>query len=444
MRPIELAAPPSTLVDDVERLYLAVQLPRPVVVAAREVDDFARALRLVAAPTEPGARVGGASLAAWLAGMGSVVAAFGTRLPGPLMPSEAWLVALVLLACGTMLMRLGMLGWAGRHYDPLPGSLLCWTVLTLGFLLGGATGLALGNPLWAGVGILWAGAAICIERALGEPARGLLFRWSCRGEDIGVPLGGGRPIRNLVLPRLNSAVSTALRERGYGMGDHDYPQLDRCIDAIFDRAFPTRQDLWPVLGYAIAGQNQSLWIVGRMANPPMLVAAGLAVERSCRALAVLDGIAVALLPADPDRPALPIIRSEAAGRALDALLLPWPYPTLARRLPLRWGERLAAWLIDRERDPILRFAAIERMGLQRLFEALGREPADRGPEGELHVVGTAGVPTMMLRVVDLVPNEDGSERVHWLPVPPHMVKASEAVAWTFGHSPGGYRPSMQS
>ena len=84
------------------------------------------------------------------------------------------------------------------------------------------------------------------------------------------------------------------------------------------------------------------------------------------------------------------------------------------------------------------------MGPQRLFDALGREPVDRGPEGELYVAGAASVPTMMLRVVDLVPNEDGSERVHWIAVPPHMVSASEAVAWSFGQSPGGYRPSMQS
>jgi hypothetical protein len=81
-------------------------------------------------------------------------------------------------------------------------------------------------------------------------------------------------------------------------------------------------------------------------------------------------VAVALLPPEPGAGALSMPPAEAAGRALDALLPPWPYPMLARRLPRRWGEALSAWLVDRERDPILRFAAIARMGGRSDFSML--------------------------------------------------------------------------
>jgi hypothetical protein len=51
---------------------------------------------------------------------------------------------------------------------------------------------------------------------------------------------------------------------------------------------------------------------------------------------------------------------------------------------------------------------------------------------------------MMLRVVDVVQGADGGEKVHWIPVPPHIATAREAVAWTFHKNPDDYWPSVES
>ena len=39
---------------------------------------------------------------------------------------------------------------------------------------------------------------------------------------------------------------------------------------------------------------------------------------------------------------------------------------------------------------------------------------------------------------------DGAPHVHWLPVPPHVATAREAVAWTFGKSERDYRPIIET
>jgi hypothetical protein len=51
---------------------------------------------------------------------------------------------------------------------------------------------------------------------------------------------------------------------------------------------------------------------------------------------------------------------------------------------------------------------------------------------------------MAVRVVNSTPEPDGTRNVYWLPVPPTMRTASEAVAWTFGLSEEEYQPIAES
>lgn len=439
MRAIELSPPPTALHQALDRLYAACQLPPPVVLVAREVDDFTRLVRLAGRP---------ASFGWWLITvlMMSGYAVFAGAVAGDDVAGRS-------VGAGALFALSGIAGLFYRPFafsradqDRLPAllvSLASASAISCLFVLFGSVS---GRWLLAGSLALWSSALAFLLLWFSDAVGGLWPWLRPRLWGTGrLPLAGASPLRDALQPRLRSAIDGAIAQHGRAEGEAAPPaSIDEEITAAFRRVWLAHAPTEPLLGRGLRSwQRSRIDQVAGLADPPLLVAAALAVDRNCLAATLFDRVAVALVAPEPGPLALPASRSEATGRALDALLLPWPYPMLARRLPLRWGEKLAAWLIDRERDPILRFAAIERMTPQRLFEALGREPADRGPEGELYVVG-AGVPTMMLRVVDLVPNEDGSERVHWIFVPPHMVKASEAVAWTFGHSPGGYRPSMQS
>jgi hypothetical protein len=108
------------------------------------------------------------------------------------------------------------------------------------------------------------------------------------------------------------------------------------------------------------------------------------------------------------------------------------------------ADRILARLIADDPDPGLRLEAIELMGWARFLGARGTKPVDRGREGELFVVGPAEAPTAVMRVEDLVVGPDGSRRVHWIPVPPHVATAREAVAWSFRTSAGAYAPEVET
>jgi hypothetical protein len=108
------------------------------------------------------------------------------------------------------------------------------------------------------------------------------------------------------------------------------------------------------------------------------------------------------------------------------------------------ADRLLARLVVEDPDPGLRLEAIERIGAERFFAALGTPPLDRGPMGALFVTRSPLAPTALVRVEDVVRDEHGRPHVHWLPVPPHVATAHEAVAWTFGKSERDYRPAIET
>lgn len=53
-------------------------------------------------------------------------------------------------------------------------------------------------------------------------------------------------------------------------------------------------------------------------------------------------------------------------------------------------------------------------------------------------------PTVIVRVTDATPKEDGEYRQYILQVPPDMVKCREAVAWTFGKKAEEYGPIIET
>jgi hypothetical protein len=84
------------------------------------------------------------------------------------------------------------------------------------------------------------------------------------------------------------------------------------------------------------------------------------------------------------------------------------------------------------------------MGIDRFIAAARLRPVQRDGAGELYLVGPPLDPLAFVRVVDSSPNPDGTTRLHWLGVPPHVATAREAVAWTFGLTEQEYAPATET
>lgn len=172
--------------------------------------------------------------------------------------------------------------------------------------------------------------------------------------------------------------------------------------------------------------------------------------QNCDAAALFERAAVLLLPGSPTVPvaaARAWLRScrEPYARVLD-LLQASPVLALAITLApsdLR-ADRLLARAIAVDPDATLRLDAMSRMGFQRFVAALGVKPVDRGPAGALYLTGFGPGRVALLRVEDRVRGADGAPHVHWLPVPPDMASAGEAVAWTFGKSAREWNPAVET
>ncbi|MGE3291158.1 MAG: DUF6745 domain-containing protein [Geminicoccaceae bacterium] len=204
----------------------------------------------------------------------------------------------------------------------------------------------------------------------------------------------------------------------------------------------------PVLGRSVAlahGRPRDLDGWGN--SRPLAV-----LEWQCEAAALFDRAAVLLLPASAA--STPPSRASARLRCARepyarVLKLLQASPVLAAVLALapteRIAERLLARTIAADPDATLRLDAMSHMGFERFFAALAITPVDRGRAGELYLlVGFAGGTAAVIRVEDRVRGPDGRPHVHWLPVPPDMSSAHEAVAWTFGKSARDWAPAVET
>jgi hypothetical protein len=101
--------------------------------------------------------------------------------------------------------------------------------------------------------------------------------------------------------------------------------------------------------------------------------------------------------------------------------------------------------IDNEANVEVRRTMIERYGLTRYFHESGAEELHRDEFGILYRKHQEGdEPIVLLKVTDASSRPDGSTPDYLLRVPPYVITAREAAAWTFGMEEQEYKPSLES
>jgi hypothetical protein len=108
-------------------------------------------------------------------------------------------------------------------------------------------------------------------------------------------------------------------------------------------------------------------------------------------------------------------------------------------------DQLTVERIHAEQNLELRRVLTERYGLDRYLRDAGATRVGADETGVLWRLPVDGdEPLVMVEVINSTPEPDGSRRRYWLRVPPTTGSAREAVAWTFGLAPEGYRPVRQT
>lgn len=102
--------------------------------------------------------------------------------------------------------------------------------------------------------------------------------------------------------------------------------------------------------------------------------------------------------------------------------------------------------VNAEENAEVRRVMIDRFGVGRFMRESGAVLVDEDVEwGRLwRLDGDGDEPRVMVEVVNSTLEADGSSKRYWLRVPPDMVSAHGAVAWTFGLDPAEYRPVQQT
>jgi hypothetical protein len=101
--------------------------------------------------------------------------------------------------------------------------------------------------------------------------------------------------------------------------------------------------------------------------------------------------------------------------------------------------------ISAEKNVEIRRALIERYGHGRFLADLGARPLSTDDFGTLYRVKMPnGEPLALVKVVNSTLEPDGSRKDYFLRVPPRIMSARAAVAWTFGIRPQDYSPLIQT
>jgi len=95
-----------------------------------------------------------------------------------------------------------------------------------------------------------------------------------------------------------------------------------------------------------------------------------------------------------------------------------------------------------ERNVEARRIIQKRMGAERLVWELAATYIDGGPQGVLYEVALPDDPEQVARYVQLLDPSTGQE--YFLRVPPTVLTAAEAVAWTFGCTTDEYHPAQET
>jgi hypothetical protein len=108
-------------------------------------------------------------------------------------------------------------------------------------------------------------------------------------------------------------------------------------------------------------------------------------------------------------------------------------------------EPLTFDLIEAETNVEVRRVLIERFGLERYLRegSVGKIHEDQC--GILYRMQSQGdEPIMVVRVKNSTPEPDGTIKEYFLRVPPTMLRARQAVAWTFGLTEEEYQPIVET
>jgi hypothetical protein len=120
------------------------------------------------------------------------------------------------------------------------------------------------------------------------------------------------------------------------------------------------------------------------------------------------------------------------------------------------GLHVPAWLIDQlprlrvkdiqaQANVELRRVMLEYYGFDRYLRDAGATRVHQDGMGTLwRAEFDDDQPLVMVEVVNVTPEPDGTHRIYWLRVPPTVASAREAVAWTFGLNPDRYRPLRET
>jgi len=101
--------------------------------------------------------------------------------------------------------------------------------------------------------------------------------------------------------------------------------------------------------------------------------------------------------------------------------------------------------INQQRNAELRRVMMDIYGESRYLMDSGAVTLDESEYGILYCLVIPGdEPLVMVRVRNSTPEADGTYRFYYLRVPPHMRRAKEAIAWTFGLREHEYNPDRAS
>ena len=101
--------------------------------------------------------------------------------------------------------------------------------------------------------------------------------------------------------------------------------------------------------------------------------------------------------------------------------------------------------IDQERNLEVKRIMLERFGAGRYLDETGATIIHRDSYGTLYSKEMHNLePLIMVKVLNRTPEADGTYKEYFLRVPPEIITAKEAVAWTFGLQSDEYHPKKET
>lgn len=102
-------------------------------------------------------------------------------------------------------------------------------------------------------------------------------------------------------------------------------------------------------------------------------------------------------------------------------------------------------MIEAEPNVEVRRVLIERFGLENYLSTGNLIKVHQDDCGILYRMNLQGdEPMLVVRVINSTPEPDGTRKNYFLRVPPNMVRARQAVAWTFGLTEDEYHPLQET